>query len=244
MSGQIAHAGEGDGGDRHQAGGQPVQAVGEIDRVGRGGDDQDDERHEQDAEVDEPELEERDVRDGGRESLLRPQHQQQPDQGPERDLARELVAAEQPAPQPLDHPQVVVEEAQRPEPDRGEQGDPHRPRVEVAPEQRGQDDGGDDEQPPHRGRALLRQVRLRPLGADPLAQAQAREPLDHRGAQHEADEQRGDGRVGGAERDVAEDVQRREPVQGVERIDPLVEHLRPPPRAGAPARRIRPRARP
>ena len=58
------------------------------------------------------------------------------------------------------------------------------------------------------GRARLRLVRLRPLLADVLADLQPAQPLDHPRAQDQHQEERGQAGHRGAERDVADDVER------------------------------------
>ena len=131
VAAHVAHAGEGDRRDRHQPRGQSVEPVGEVHRVRGAGDDQDHERNEQHAEVEDAEFQEGHVRGGGRQAWLGEAQQDDPDQATEHDLSDQLVAAEQALGEALHHPQVVVDESQRAEPHRGEHRQPHRARVEV-----------------------------------------------------------------------------------------------------------------
>ena len=105
---------------------------------------------------------------------------------PDRELAAELLARGE-AEAPLLHDlQVVVGEADGAEGEGGEDQDPDVAVGEVAPEQGGHEDPGQDQDAAHGGRARLGLVGLRALLADVLADLQAAQPLDHPGAEDAA----------------------------------------------------------
>ena len=185
-------------GDRHQAR-QPVRPSVRFTAF-EGGDDEDDEQHEQPSEVDEREFQERHMGGGGGH----------PGRGhistiPTRpDLADQLRRPSSPwAPfttrsqsSKADRATVVMSAS-------------HSSRSGGCP-QRGRHHGRDRiQQSAHGGRAGLGQVRARTVFADLLAELDPLQPRDQRRPEHEAHQERGDGGVGGAKRDVAEHVRDR-----------------------------------
>ena len=108
--------------------------------------------------------------------------------------------------------EIIVIEADETEADRDEQDDPDIAALEIGPEQRRDDEAGEDHQAAHRRRALFSQkMRLRPVLADRLALALLEpQSRDDARPEEEDEEQRRRCRARSAERDVAEQIQRAE----------------------------------
>ena len=127
------------------------------------------------------------------------------------EFAREPRAAGEAEMRLLGHLQIIVVEADRGEAERDEQHDPDIGARQARPQQRGGEQAEQDHQPAHRRRALLgQQMRGRPVGADRLALALF-EPQrrDDRGAEEEHQKQPGRRRAERAERQIAEQIERR-----------------------------------
>jgi hypothetical protein len=138
------------------------------------------------------------------------------------ELRHELAApgqAEAAAPGELDE---IVREPDGAERQERREGDPDEAVGQVHPEESREDDGEQDEHSSHRRHAGLGLVRRRPAFADRLADLPADQEPDHGGSEHEREEERRDRRHRGAERDVPEDIERRD-VFG-EGVEELVQH--------------------
>ena len=106
------------------------------------------------------------------------------------------------------HLQVVVIKADGAVADRHAQHDPDVGVAEVRPQQRRDDDAGDDHEPAHGRRADFGEVRLGAVVADrlPLALLDAQQ-IDDAGPEQHDEQQRGEDGAAGAEGDVFENVQ-------------------------------------
>ena len=172
--------------DRAGAGGEAVEAVGEVDAVRGAGDDQEDEdevedRAEVEAGVGDPELEHR------LEADLVAGHP--PEAEREQQLEDELPARREAERAALDDLDEVVGEADRRAAERdAEHGQALR--VAVGEHQVGDADRGEDDQPAHRRRAGLGVVLLGALLADVLAELLDPQVLDELRAEEDADQHR------------------------------------------------------
>jgi hypothetical protein len=120
------------------------------------------------------------------------------------------------------HLQIVVVEADHAEAKRHREHDPDVGIARVRPQHRRDHDAEQDHQSAHRGRAGLREMRLRAVGADRLALALPHpQVVDDRGAEQEHEDQRGQHRAARADGQVAEDVEDRD---GAGEIGQPVEH--------------------
>ena len=108
----------------------------------------------------------------------------------------------------MDDLPVIVDPADRAETDRHQQRHPHEAVREIAPQQRGHRDRHQDQRAAHRRRARLHEVRLRPVVAHGLADLHPRQPDDDLRADDERDQERRHAAQHGAQREVAEDVER------------------------------------
>ena len=110
------------------------------------------------------------------------------------------------------HFQIIVGKTEQPEAQRHKQHNPDIGIRQIRPEQCGGDSRHEDQQATHGGCALLlNNVPLRTFRADRLTLALARaQPVDHARADQKRDDQRRHDRATGAERDVAEHIQRGE----------------------------------
>ena len=142
---------------------------------------------------------------GGEELELREHDQGDGDAGRRRALPEELGAGGEAEAAALDDLDVVVGKADGAEGERGEDGDPDEGIGGVGPEHGGQQDGDDDEDAAHGGRARLLLVRLGPVFADVLADLELTQLLNDVGPDEQGDQQRGERGEGGAEREIAED---------------------------------------
>src|SRR5579883_2232655 len=164
--------------DHHRHDCEPVEPVGEIDRVAERDDDERAEDEEAPSEVHDEAVDERHGERGRADAA-------DMDHGPagekrDGEFAGQARAAGETAIRLLRHLQIIVVKADRAEADRYEQYDPDIGAFEVRPKQRGDDQAGKDHQPAHGRRALLGQkVRLWPVDADRLSlalfQAQSRD---------------------------------------------------------------------
>ncbi len=141
-------------------------------------------------------------------------------------LRDQLGAARDAAMIALGELHVVVGEAERAVAERDEQHRPHVGIAQIGPEQGRGGEREQDQHAAHRRRALLLdEVALRSVEADRLALALHRfQPADHRRAEHEAHQQRGQAGRARAEGDVAEQVEQEELVG--QRPEQVVEHQR------------------
>ena len=107
------------------------------------------------------------------------------------------------------HLQIIVIEADEAEAERHRQHDPDIGVQRIGPQQRRDDEAGENHQPAHRRRALLGdQVRRRPVGADRLALALPQpQMVDDPRAEQEHEQRARHHRPAGAERDVAKHVE-------------------------------------
>src|SRR5205085_6662989 len=143
--------------DPGQSRGEPVQAVGEIHRVGASGyHDRDEEDVGPPRQLDEDVLEERQLR--GRRLDARGeghQHQQDAEREAEGYLTDKLPARDEALRLAADDLEIVVEKADQPHPQRGDNGDEDVAAIEPGPQQRRYNGREDDDQSAHRGRASL-----------------------------------------------------------------------------------------
>ncbi len=212
VAGHVGEDGEGGGRDQGGADGEPVQPVREVHRVAGQGEEEYREDHVEETEVRDDRLEERErqTRRVLRGLDLGEQVDGRAHERSHRELREELLARAEAEALLLDHLQVVVGEADRPEKESGADEDPDVLVGEVGPEEGGDEDPGEDQHPAHGRRPRLGLVGLRPLLADVLADLQAAQALDHPRPQHQHQEERGQARHRGAEGDVADDVQARD----------------------------------
>ncbi len=111
---------------------------------------------------------------------------------------------------------------------RGEDGDPDEGIAEIGPEQRGDEDCDGDQQAAHGRRAGFFLMGLRAFFADVLADLKVAQALNYDRADDESGEKRGEAGEGGAEREIAEDAERRKVMvelqieQPVEQTSPVV----------------------
>ena len=110
----------------------------------------------------------------------------------------------------LRHLQIIVIEADEAEAERHREHDPDIGIERVGPEQRRDDEAGEDHQPAHGGRALLGdEMRSRAVAADRLALALAQpQMIDDPRTEQEHEQRPGHHRAAGAKGDVAEHVQK------------------------------------
>ena len=171
--------------DRRTAGGQAVQAVGEVDRGRRPGHDQVDEddveRPEVDRHVGEAQLH------GLREVSLLGRHPPQPDGDGNRH--HELGARPQAKGAALDDLRVVIGEAEQGAGDRRAEDSESLP-VPVRKDDEGHGDRREDDHAAHRRRAGLGLVSLWPLLADVLSELAIAQEDDESRAEEQAHEQR------------------------------------------------------
>ena len=212
--------------DHHLADGQAIQTVREVHRIART---HDHERAERDEAVDrqvEHEVFQERQREARRKArlgrrrqraarqrrrcrLLRvvrdPEHRDPGDH----ELHQEPHLARKPRRALLGDLLIVVDEADAAEADRHKQHDPDVLVFEIAPQQRAGKNAEQDEEAAHGGRALLRLVAFRAVGADRLTLALPRaQPRDHgRAKQHCQDQPRRE-RQRHAEGDETEQVHR------------------------------------
>jgi hypothetical protein len=187
--------------------GQAVEAVGQVHRVAGADDDEigeDDEAD--DAQRIGHRLEEGHDQLGVRRQRRRVAEEDRRRRADQR-LPEELRARRQPLRVAMHHLAPVVHPADRAEAEGHEQHDPDVAVGQVAPQQRGDADGDQDQRAAHGRRAGLGQVRLRAVVAHRLADLLLRQPADHRRAEEEGDHQRRHRRQHGAQRDVVEDVE-------------------------------------
>ena len=152
----------------------------------------------------------------------RHRQQRQADAERDDDLPQHLVARPQTVVRAPYDLQVVVGEADRAEAGRGDHRDPDVRVGEIGPEQCRDQRRRQDQQAAHRRRPGLGAVGLRPVLADHLADLELAQAADHDRPEHDAEQERRHARAGGAERDVAEDVEDRR--RAVQRIEKVVEH--------------------
>ena len=203
---------------------EPVEAVGEVDRVRERGDD---EHHDGDVDqpadvhaeeraeevvVDRAVGDEREARERGLVVVGREEVEHDPDEEPERDLPDDLGLLGEPLLVLLHDLDVVVGEPDGAHPERREHGEEDVGVGEVGPEQRAPAEREDDDDAAHRGRARLVLVAdgagVLAL-ADLLAELAGAEELDDPLAREERDDQRRPGRERGADRGEGEDLEAR-----------------------------------
>ena len=138
---------------------------------------------------------------------LREYNQRDGDAGRGEPLPEELGARGETEVAAVDDLDVVVGETDGAEGERGTDGDPDEGIGGVGPEHGGQQNGDDDEDAAHGGRAGFFLVRLRAVFADVLADLEFAQLLDDVGADEECDQQRGKRGKDGAKSEVAEDAE-------------------------------------
>src|SRR5512136_2552612 len=154
--------------DQGQPDGQAVQAVGQVDGVGRADQDEDDPGHVEPAEERDELLEEREAQGQAELVLGGEPDEDQADERRQPELQSDLLAgaeAEGLFPPDLEH---VVDEADEAEEDHRQDGDPDIEVGEIAPEQRRDERAEDDDEAAHRGRPLLGVMGLGAVGPDLL----------------------------------------------------------------------------
>ena len=138
-------------------------------------------------------------------------------------LQREFLPAGEPQVAPLHHFRVVVDEADGRETQQREDGDPHVEVAEIGPEQRGHDDGDDDQDAAHGRRAGFLLVAARTFFANVLSDLEFAQLGDQPGSQRDAQKQRGDAGESRAQREVAKDAEAAD--GGIELlVEKVVEH--------------------
>ena len=176
---------EGDGHDENAADGQAIQTVREIDGVAGAHHHQPDPRNQQDAHVWSEILKE------GHRQLARvgaAKTEMQDEEGHQQRDAREqrhLLPAAQPQVLLLEELLGIVEGAHNAEAQQRQECDPDGTTLELAPEQRREQDHTENEDAPHGGRAGLHLVMLRAFLANVLPHLQARERADHQRPQQQ-----------------------------------------------------------
>src|SRR4051812_20840204 len=118
--------------------------------------------------------------------------------------------------------EVVVDEADPAERRGGHHGNPDVDIRQVRPQQRGDERGGQDQQPAHRRRSGLRAMTGRSLLTNHLTDLKLAQPPHHPRSEQQADGERRQARRGGPERDVTGHVQHRH--LRVERVEKVIEH--------------------
>src|SRR3989338_4262222 len=233
VAADVGERGEGAGGDGHAADGEPVQAVGEVDRVRRAHQHQHDEDDEGQRRQRQrvpavqqrinhqvgPQLLEKGEQDVRRVERAAQGEQHAGNHHRGQHLERKLGLGAQAQAAAVDRLQVVVGEADSAVSHQGEERQPEERVGQVRPQQRGNHDGGKNQQAAHGGRARLGLV-AGDFFADELADLEGAQPADHPGAEHQHQQQRREPGEGGAHRDVAEDIER-----GEVRLEPLVEEV-------------------
>ena len=207
VAGDVGEDGErtGDHHGRHDR--QPVEAVGQVHRVAGADDDEVGE----DDETDHAERIGNRLEEGNDQFHLRRhagRHAEiDGDDEADHRLPEVLPAAGQPLRVAVDDLLPVVVPADGAEAHGHDQHDPDVAVGEVAPEQRGDADGDQDQRAAHGRRAALREVRLRAVLAHGLTDLFGGQPADDARAGGEGDQQRRHRREHGAQRDVVEDVE-------------------------------------
>jgi hypothetical protein len=180
------------GGDHHRRHDrQAIEAVGQVDGVAGADDDQ----IAQDDEADDPQR----IGDGLEEGndqleLCRPacaQAEVERHQQADRRLPEVLPACRQAPRIAIDHFLPVVVPADAAEAHGDDQYHPDVAIAEVAPQQRGDDDGDQDQGAAHGRRPRLDQVRLRTIVPHRLADLLRRQPADHARSGDKGNDQRG-----------------------------------------------------
>ena len=172
--------------DRAGAGGEAVEAVGQVDPVGGAGDDEEDEDEVEDrAEVDAGAAD-AEVEDRLEADLVAGDP---PEAEGEDELAEQLPARREAERAAFDDLDVVVGEAERGAA-HGDAEDGQALRVAVGEDEVGDADRGEDDQPAHRRRAGLGVVLLRPVLADVLPELAHPQVFDELGAEEDADQHR------------------------------------------------------
>ena len=108
----------------------------------------------------------------------------------------------------LNHFDVVVGEADCAKGHRGDDRNPYERVGQIRPKQCGQQNCNSNQHSAHGGRAGLRQMRLRPVVANVLADLKLAQLLNHPWADEERNEQRRQRGKSGAEGQVTEDAER------------------------------------
>ena len=221
---QIAEDRECAGDDDREPGREAIQSVGQIHRIRAR---RRHKRHE--PEIDRPGenprviLEERQLGGIRRHAVRQRKHQQIDAQSnPERHLADQLPARDEPLRLAAYNLQIVVEKSDQSHPEGRHKRDDDVPAVEPRPQQRGHDGRQNDDQAAHRRRAALAVMTRRTLGPHDLTDLVLLQlPNDPR-SNDEGEQQRGDGRARRAERDVVEEIE--QDVLACERREQMIEH--------------------
>src|ERR1017187_5021513 len=219
----IGEDGEGAGGDHHETDGEPIESVGEVDGVGA----EDHHQRHEDAEGGDAKdvgprvghqlrhqhrwfeaLEERDVHRGA--EIAPGAHEEQGGGETEAhdELVDQLALAADSEIAPIGVFGVVVQKTDPAEGEQGEDGNPHVGVAQVGPEQRGDNDGDDDEDAAHGGGAGFLLVRFGAFLPDELADLELAKLVDEPWTQRDAQEERGERGEGGARSSVSEDAER------------------------------------
>ena len=219
----IGQHGERAGGNYHEADGQAVQPVRQVDRVGA----EDHHQCHENAKGRRPQhvrpgivhqrlnqqrglelFDEGNVH-GGVEIAISPHHQQDHrKREPQEELIDQLGAARESQVALPGHFGVIVHESDPAVTDQSRDGDPHVGISQVRPQQRGHHNRNDNEDSAHGGRAGLLLVGFRAFLADVLSDLKFAQLVDEPGPQRDAQEQSRDAGERRAEGSVPEDTQR------------------------------------
>ena len=223
IAGEIGDHGKAAGRDHRGNDRQPVEAIGQVDRV-RGSDDHKcAKRHKEPAERKQQVLEERNC-----QSVRQPRRRYigngDAGSGGEHEFEGELGSAGEAAMRIPGQLAIIVEEADQPESGGGQQHDPHIRIGQIRPQQGRCRQRDQDQETAHRRRSLLaQQMPIGTVRANRLAvRLLPPQPQDQVRTENKADQQRGDDRPSRAEGDVAEQVEELELVR--ERIKQRVQH--------------------
>ena len=195
----------------HRHDGEAVEAVGQVHRVARPGQDEIDEGEEEPAHLPRDVFEERHVERG---FDRRGGAQVEPDAGKEGDEReqRVFVLGAQPLRVFENELAVVVNPADHAETEHDEQRNPGVFHPQIRPEEHGDADAQDDERAAHRRRTRFFQMRLRAVVAHVLPHLQAAQKRNHPPAKADGEEKRGQRAEDDARGEVGEGVERAEPV--------------------------------
>src|SRR5215212_414456 len=216
-------------GNHHRDDREPVEAVGQIDRIA--GADNHERAHQDEAHAERYQqiLEERQGHFACERRLADAHKRVYSDCGDEK-FAKEPHPAREALGGGLGDFQKIIIEADGTEPQHDKQNGPDIEIEEIRPDERRYDDAGKDHQPAHCRRALLlHEMPLRAVGPDRLAPALLElEQRDQSGSEHEDEKERGQHRRAGARGGVAKGVKTGDIV--LQRLDQIIEHPFPSPR--------------
>jgi hypothetical protein len=208
VAGDVSEDGEGAGDHDGRHDGEAVEAVGQIDRVAGADNHEIGQRDEtDDAERIGNGLEEGDDQLRLGAGLGRVGEEQRGAEAEHR-LPEIFPAGRQALRVAVNHLLPVVVPADDAEAERDDEHGPHILVAEIAPEQRGETDGNEDQDAAHGRRAGFDEMGLRAVVAYRLADLLGGQPADDARAGGEGNEQRSHRRQHGTQRDVVEDVEK------------------------------------